>query len=156
MKNFNENKVFQGLSQQTWNHIYFYKRDSDSLLEIWKHLFLEAVHKHAPIQQWLAITLCSFPNDQKTAKIIPLFENGKRNISDNYRPIAVLLPAISKVMERKIYNQLCSYFSANGLFSEHQVGFCRNHSTTTALLDRTNEWYVNVDRKLLNLEVSTY
>lgn len=63
MKNFNENKVFQGLSQQTWNHIYFYKRDSDSLLEIWKHLFLEAVHKHAPIQQWLAITLCSFPND---------------------------------------------------------------------------------------------
>ena len=37
--------------------------------------------------------------------------------------------------------------------SEHQFGFRSLHSTTTTLLDCTNEWYVNMDRGLYNLVV---
>ena len=84
-----------------------------------------------------AITLSSFP---------------ERNIPGNYRPISVL-PAISKIMERIMYGQLYNYLTKFGLLSKSQFGFRKFHSTPTALLDCTNEWYVNLDRKLFNLVV---
>jgi hypothetical protein len=99
-----------------------------------------------------SIILCTFPNEWKVARIIPLFKNGKRNLAGNYRPISVL-PAISKVMERILYNQLYEYLSLNNLLSEHQFGFQKFHSTASALLDCTNDWYLNMDRKLFNLVV---
>ena len=34
-----------------------------------------------------------------------------------------------------------------------QFGFRKFHSTTTALLDCTNDWYVDIDRKLFNMVV---
>jgi hypothetical protein len=37
--------------------------------------------------------------------------------------------------------------------SEQQFGFRHFHSTSTALLDCTDEWYVNMDRGLYNLAV---
>jgi hypothetical protein len=49
-----------------------------------------------------AITLCTFPHEWKIARVIPLFKNGKRNFSGNYRPISAL-PAISKIMECILY-----------------------------------------------------
>ena len=70
----------------------------------------------------------------------------------NYRPISVL-PAISKIMERILYNQLYDYLTENELLSEHQFGFRKFHSTSTALLDCTNSWYTNMDKKLFNLVV---
>ena len=54
---------------------------------------------------------------------------------------------ISKVMKRLLYNQLYDYLSENELLSENQFGFRKGHSTSTALLDCTNEWYINMDRK---------
>jgi hypothetical protein len=43
--------------------------------------------------------------------------------------------------------------SQQTLLSEQQFGFRRFHSTSTALLDCTDEWYVNMDRGLYNLAV---
>jgi hypothetical protein len=37
--------------------------------------------------------------------------------------------------------------------TEQQFGFRRFHSTSTALLGCTDEWYVNMDRGLYNLSV---
>ena len=99
-----------------------------------------------------AISLCTFPHEWKIARVIPLFKNGKRNLPGNYRPISVL-PAISKIMERILYTQLYEYLSANNILSEHQFGFKKFHSTATALLDCTNDWYINMVRKLFNLVV---
>jgi hypothetical protein len=39
------------------------------------------------------------------------------------------------------------------ILSEHQFGFRQFHSTTTTLLDCTNEWYINMDRGLYNIVV---
>ncbi|CAB4035214.1 Hypothetical predicted protein, partial [Paramuricea clavata] len=39
------------------------------------------------------------------------------------------------------------------ILSEHQFGFRQFHSTTTTLLDCTNEWYINMDRGLYNTVV---
>ena len=70
----------------------------------------------------------------------------------NYRPISIL-PAISKIMERILYNQLYNYLTEYGLLSSAQFGFRKSHSTATALLDCTNEWYMNIDKKIFNLVV---
>jgi exonuclease III len=99
-----------------------------------------------------AITLSSFPDEWKTARVIPLYKNGQRNVAGNYRPISVL-PAISKVMEKILYDQLYNYLSNFRLLSDSQFGFRKFHSTATALLDCTNDWYMNLDRKMFNLVV---
>ena len=99
-----------------------------------------------------AITLSSFPDEWKMAKVVPLFKNGQRNIPGNYRPISVL-PAISKIMERILYDQLYDYLTKFELLSDSQFGFRKFHSTASALLDCTNDWYVNLDRKMFNLVV---
>ena len=99
-----------------------------------------------------ALTLSSFPNEWKMARVIPLYKNGQRNIPGNYRPISVL-PAISKIMERIMYDQLYNYLTKFELLSDSQFGFRKSHSTATALLDCTNDWYMNLDRKMFNLVV---
>ena len=99
-----------------------------------------------------AITISFFPDEWKIARVIPLYKTGQRNIPGNYRPISVL-PAISKIMERILYDQLYSYLTTFELLSDAQFGFRKSHSTASALLDCTNEWYVNLDRKMFNLVV---
>ena len=102
-----------------------------------------------------AITLSSFPDEWKIARVVPLYKNGQRSIPGNYRPISVL-PAISKIMERILHDQLCNYLTKFDLFSDTQFGFRNFHSTAGALLDCTNEWYINLDRKMFNLVVLIY
>ena len=93
-----------------------------------------------------------FPCDWKTARVIPLFKKGQRSLLDDYRRM-VILPVVSKIMERLLYNQICDYFTKKQLISKHQCGFKPFHSTTTTLLDCANEWYVNMDRGLHNLVI---
>ena len=52
----------------------------------------------------LSMTLGSFPNAFKIAKVKPLFKKGSKTDPSNYRPIS-LLPFLSKVFERIILNQ---------------------------------------------------
>ena len=82
-----------------------------------------------------AITLSSFPDEWKMARVIPLYKSGHRNIPGNYRLISIL-PTISKIMERIVYNQLYNYLTEFGLLSGAQFGFRKSHSTATALLAR--------------------
>jgi hypothetical protein len=91
-----------------------------------------------------------FPRDWKVAKVIPLHKKGPKNLLDNYRPISIL-PAISKAFESILYEQLHGYLSNASILSKYQFGFRRYHSTTTALLDSTNQWYSNMDKGLLNI-----
>ena len=83
---------------------------------------------------------------------IPADKKGPRNMLDNYRPISIL-PVVSKVFERILYKQLVEYLDAENLLSEHQFGFRCSHSTVSALLDCSNEWYCNMDRGLYNLVI---
>ena len=99
-----------------------------------------------------AITLSSFPDEWKIARVVPLYKNGQRNIPGNYRPISVL-PVISKIMERIVHDQLYNYLTKFDLLSGTQFGFRKFHSRVSALLDCTNDWYINLDRKMFNLVV---
>ena len=93
-----------------------------------------------------------FPDEWKMARLVPIHKKGPRDLIENYRPISVL-PVISKIMERILYEQIYQYLSDNSLLTEYQYGFRKMHSTVSALLDSTNSWYVNMDRKMFNLVV---
>jgi retron-type reverse transcriptase len=100
----------------------------------------------------MSIDLDQFPSEWKAARVIPLFKKGQRSLLDNYRPI-LILPVVSKLVERILYDQMFEYLNRENLLSKHQFGFRPYHSTTTTLLDCTNEWYANMDRGLYNLVV---
>ena len=72
-----------------------------------------------------------FPDKLKLAKVIPLYKKGDPTITDNYRPI-FLLPTLSKVLEKHVFNQLFTYFSDKEFFYPSQYGFRRGHSTELA------------------------
>ena len=100
----------------------------------------------------MSIASGKFPMEWKAARLTPIFKKVQRSMLDNYRPISIL-PVISKLMERILYEQMCDYFKKQNILSEHQFGFRQFHSTTTTLLDCTNEWYINMDRGLYNIVV---
>ena len=49
-----------------------------------------------------------------------------------------------------IYNQLISYINDNDIICKQQSGFRPNHSTETALLNCTDPWLCNMDKRLVN------
>ena len=86
-----------------------------------------------------------FPEDWKIASIAPIFKSGARDDRSNYRPISVL-PFISRLFEKLIFNQCYEYLDANKSIYEHQSGFRLLHSVATALMASTNDWYLNIDK----------
>ena len=42
------------------------------------------------------------------------------------------------------------YLEFNQLLSESQAGFRKRSSTVTFLLSNTNQWYINMDKRLVN------
>ena len=76
-----------------------------------------------------------FPEQLKIAKVIPIFKKGDAPIFSNYRPISIL-PAISKVFEKIMFNQLHKHFKRNKLYCDSQYGFRENNSTGFELIDR--------------------
>ena len=62
----------------------------------------------------------------------PLFKNGTRTDSKNYRPIS-LLPFISKFLERVIYEQTTESLDKHKVLYKFQSRFRKNHSTDFCL-----------------------
>ena len=63
------------------------------------------------------------------------------------RPASVI-PTVARIFERLIYEQLHDYLDQH--CNTQQSGFRSLHSTVTALLDLTNDWCVNIDKKRVN------
>ena len=83
------------------------------------------------------ITQGVFPKLLKLAKVLPIYKKGDSHSLGNYRPIS-LLPAISKIFEKLIYNEIMHYFVSNQLFHTAQYGFRKNHSTELACVELTD------------------
>ena len=75
-----------------------------------------------------SLTTGIFTERLKIAKVIPIYKKDDVKMFENYRPISIL-PAISKILEKIIFNQLHDYFQDNKLYCKNQYGFRRNHST---------------------------
>ncbi|XP_065056335.1 uncharacterized protein LOC135684631 [Rhopilema esculentum] len=91
-----------------------------------------------------SIETSQFPDAWKVSRITSIFKDGDRTEKSNNRPISVL-PVISKLFEKLVFNQLYQYLKENGLFTSDQAGFLRLHSTQTCLLKISDEWYNGLD-----------
>ena len=81
-----------------------------------------------------------FPEDLKKADISPIFKKESRSDKVNYRPISIL-PNISKIFERCIYNQLCPYFDS--ILSPFQCGFRKGYNAQYCLIAMVENWKKN-------------
>ena len=63
---------------------------------------------------------------------------------NNYRPIS-LLPIISKVFEKLIYNQLYTFMEKR--LSVYLCGFRKGYSTQHALINMLSKWQAWLDKK---------
>ena len=61
-----------------------------------------------------------FPQQWKTGIVSPLFKEGAMNEPGNYRPISVL-PILSKVLKRHVFNHLYEFLSYNDLLSSSSL-----------------------------------
>ena len=86
--------------------------------------------------------------DLKFLKSFRSLKKGDVNSLNNYRPIS-LLPAISKIFERIIYDQLYAYFDNNNILSEEQYGFRTKHSTELAAVKLVDYIKMKLMRNIL-------
>ena len=100
----------------------------------------------------LSIMQNKFPDTWKYAKVLPIHKKGNVYDKKNYRPVSILSP-ISKVLERVVYDQLYNYFSNNKIFHQNSMGFRKNRSTLTALLQMYDRWVRASDNGNVSLAV---
>ena len=72
-----------------------------------------------------------FPSELKKADIIPIHKKKSKFDIENYRPVSIL-PVLSKIYERCMFDQMYSYF--NQTLSKHQCKFRQGHSAQHSLL----------------------
>ena len=93
----------------------------------------------------LSLSLGRFPDSWKIARVAPIFKDGATDNKSNYRPISVL-PVISRLFEKLIFDQLYDYLNRNQLIFLLQSAIRKLHSVLTCLLKSTNDWYLNIDK----------
>ena len=84
------------------------------------HLFVQCISQAYIPQEW------------KTHYITPIFKSGDKASVKNYRPIS-LLPILSKVLERIVFDQIYDHITSLTICSK-QFGFLRGRSTVQQLL----------------------
>ena len=81
----------------------------------------------------------------KIAKVVPVIKQGSRFSCDNYRPISIL-PTLSKIVEKRIFNQLMSNLSIEDILTPKQYGFRPASTTTDCLVDVIEEIPATLDK----------
>lgn len=92
----------------------------------------------------------TFPFAWKDAQITPLPKKPNPKSFSEYRPISIL-SFLSKVLERLIHAQLSEFLYENNLLNPFQSGFRPGHSTTTALVNITDDIRLGMERGMLTV-----
>jgi len=80
----------------------------------------------------LSLIQGTVPDDLKAARVVPLFKKDDKTEVGNYRPVSIL-SIISKVFERVVYDQICTYLKEKDLLYKFQSGFRGGFSQTPAI-----------------------
>lgn len=86
-----------------------------------------------------------FPELWKTSLVRPLPKVREPSIYSDLRPISII-PAISKLLEKIVYTQIYDYSSINNMIGNYQSGFRKGFSTTTALLNISDDIISALDK----------
>ena len=94
----------------------------------------------------LSLHSSTFPQDWKTAVVVPLYkQRGDASAPTNYRPVS-LLPAVAKVLDAIQSKRLSSFLLKNKLLTDHQFGFLPGRSTTQQLVYVVDKWLQTQDK----------
>ena len=93
-----------------------------------------------------------FPDIWKIARVTSIFKSGSKNDMGNYRPISVL-SVFSRLLEQPGHDQVSNYLKVHKKFSKCQHAFLKMHSTLTSLLNVTDAWFSNIDKRKINISV---
>ena len=85
----------------------------------------------------------TFPGELKKSEVIPVYKKLDPLQKENYRPVS-LLPHISKVFERVIYNQINSFMENK--ISKCVTGFRKSHGTQHSLIVMLEKWKKALDK----------
>ena len=86
-----------------------------------------------------------FPEKFKLSKITPVYKKDDKYLVENYRPIS-LLPSISKLLEKVVFDQFYEYLTVNNYLSPDQYGFRKFHSKEHAVLELTDCILLELDK----------
>jgi hypothetical protein len=78
-----------------------------------------------------------YPSIWKKANVQPVHKKNSRQDKTNYRPIS-LLPILSKIFEKILFDSIYNHLNSNDLLSKHQSGFRPGDSTVNQLLAITH------------------
>ena len=78
-----------------------------------------------------------FPSCVKQAEVISVIKKEEKLDKSNYRPVSIL-PVISKIYERLMYDQMYKYFGQ--IYSKFHCGFRKGFSTKNCLLYMIENW----------------
>lgn len=93
------------------------------------------------------LTSSTFPNSWKIAIVNPIPKKNNPSSFGDYRSVSIL-PALSKVCEIVIREQIFETLPIDDMLYKHQSGFRKFCNTTTAVLDLTEEIRQSVEDKL--------
>jgi len=114
--------------------------------EISTRFIKSVVHKLArPITQ--AVNRCIleniFPSTLKKANISPVYKKKDKLNKDNFRSVNIL-PIISKIMERLMYNQMYEHMTSS--FHDYLSGFRKGYGCQDILIRMTEDWREALDK----------
>ena len=99
-----------------------------------------------------SIATSTFPDQWKTASIRPLPKIANPSTLKDLRPISIL-PCVSKVLEKIVSRQLSLFLEQNHILPDLQSGFRKQRSTSTALLDVTDNILCDQDKGMCTVLV---
>ena len=85
-----------------------------------------------------------YPLSLKVADVTPIHKAKERILLKNYRPVS-LIPTISKIYERNMYDQIINYM--DNFLSPYLFGYRKGHSTEQCLCVMIEMWKKALDNK---------
>ena len=91
-----------------------------------------------------------FPEQMKTAKVVPIHKEGSKTDVGNYRPIS-LLTSFSKIYEKLMHCRILKFLDSNNSLYEMQYGFRPGRSCEHALLNAQNILLESLSKRRISL-----
>ena len=106
-----------------------------------------------PLRHIINVSLSTsrFANRWKISQLLPLLKSSDANklLPSSYRPVAIL-PVVSKLVEKTVQSQLLQFLQKNRMLNTSSHAYKPGHSTTTAMIELTEELYSAVEDKKIS------